>query len=280
MIRSAETEKAPDITADSEAQPKEVSDSYEATLRYLSAVAGSESHRPGAEPPVPHGPELVRDVMVTAVVAAHEGAVFKEIVDALIRNRVSAVPVIDVDRRVLGVVSESDLLVRVSGVHLPRPRGHLLSGRSEVRRKLHAATARELMTSPAVVISPGAAIAEAAWHALRSRVRRLPVVDEDGVLVGVVARSDLLRTFLRPDEQIRDDIRRNLVVGAFILDPDSVAIAVDEGVVTLRGELERRVVAVELVGAVRGLGGVVDVVDELTYRIDDVLPAPPTAVLY
>jgi CBS-domain-containing membrane protein len=111
-------------------------------------------------PAVPHGPELVRDVMVTSVVAAPEQAVFKEIADALIRNRVSAVPVIDADRRVVGLVSEADLLARVSRAHLSLPRSHGLSARREERRKLHAATARELMTSPAVVITPHAAITD------------------------------------------------------------------------------------------------------------------------
>jgi CBS domain-containing protein len=261
-------------TGGNDVQANPASDAYEYTMRYLSAVASREQQRPGAGPPLPPPPgqEVVRDVMVTAVVAAHEGAVFKEIVDALIRNRISAVPVIDADRRVLGVVSESDLLVRVSRMHLSLPRDHHLSGRGEERHKLHAATARELMTSPAVVISPGAAIADAAWHALRSRVRRLPVVDENGVLVGIVTRSDLLLAFLRPDEQISEDIRQNLIVGAFLMDPDRVEVTVEEGVVTLRGGVERRAVAVELVDAVRGVSGVVDVVDTLTYSIDDALP--------
>lgn len=290
MSRSAPTDDAADGTADEGAQPGLESDeggqpglesaALEYTLRYLSAVAGGEPHPPGAEPPVPRGHELVRDVMATAVVAAHEGAVFKEIVDALIRNGVSAVPVIDADRRVLGVVSESDLLVRVSGTHLTMPRGHRLSGRSEERVKLHASTAHELMTSPAVVTSPTTAIPEAAGHALRSRVRRLPVVDDDGVLVGIVTRSDLLRAFLRPDEQIRTDVRQNVIVGAFILDPEAIDVVVEEGVVTLRGELERKAVAVDLVDAVRGVSGVVDVIDELTCQIEHTLPAAPATVVY
>ena len=249
-----------------------VADSCDSTLRYLSAVVAREAHRPGAEPPVPPGPERVRDVMVTSVVAAHEGAVFKEIVAALIRNRVSAVPVIDGDRRVLGVVSEADLLARVSSAHLALPRGHRLSAPSEERRKLHAATARELMTSPAYVIAPHAAISEAAWHAARSRVRRLPVVDDDGVLIGIVARSDLLRPFLRPDEEIRRDITQNLIIGAFMLDPNSVLVKVDEGVVTLGGQVELRSVAFELFENVCSWSGVVDVTDELTYQTDDTPP--------
>ncbi len=250
------------------------------TLRYLCDVVAHEEHRPGFRPPVPPGPERVRDVMVTSVVAAHEGALFKEIVDALIRNRVSAVPVIDENRRVLGVVSESDLLARVSNAHLTLPRGHRLSGHGEERRKLHAATASELMTSPAYVIAPHATISDAAGHAARSRVRRLPVVDEDGVLLGIVSRSDLLLAFLRPDDEIRDDITQNLLVGAFLLDPNAVGVEVAEGVVTMRGQLERRSVATELVDNVRSWSGVVDVVDQLTYKIDDMQPTPVPAVLY
>jgi CBS-domain-containing membrane protein len=256
------------------------SDTDNSTLRYLSDVVAREAHRPGVPPPVPHGPERVRDVMVTAVVAAHEGALFKEIVVALVRNRVSAVPVIDADRRVLGVVSEADLLARVSKAHLALPRGHRLSAHSEERRKLHAATASELMTAPAYVIAPHASIADAAWHAARNRVRRLPVVDENGVLVGIVTRSDLLRGFLRPDEDIRDDITQNLIVGAFLLDPGSVEVSVEEGVVTLRGQVDRRSIALEIVDNVRDWSGVVDVDDKLTYKIDDTEPTSMPAVLY
>jgi CBS domain-containing protein len=256
------------------------SDADRSTLRYLSDVVAREAHRPGFRPPVPAGPERVRDVMVTSVVAAHEGAVFKEIVDALIRNRVSAVPVIADDRRVLGVVSEADLLARVSKAHLTLPRGHRLSAHSEERRKLHAATASALMTSPAYVIAPHASIADAAWHAARNRVRRLPVVDDNGVLVGIVTRSDLLRGFLRPDEDIRDDITQNLIVGAFMLDPNSVEVSVEEGVVTLRGQVERRSIALEIVDNVRNWSGVVDVDDKLTYQTDDTQPTSVPAVLY
>jgi CBS domain-containing protein len=256
------------------------SDTENSTLRYLSAVVARESHRPGVRPPVPPGPERVRDVMVTAVVAAHEGAVFKEVVDALIRNRISAVPVIDADRRVLGVVSEADLLARVSKAHLALPRGHRLSTHSEERRKLHAATAGELMTSPAYVIAPHAAITEAAWHAARSRVRHLPVVDEHGVLVGIVTRSDLLRPFLRPDEEIREDILQNLIIGAFLLDPSSIEVAVDEGVVTLRGQIERRSVAGEFVDNGRGWCGGVVVSDQLTCPSVETLRSRVPAVLY
>jgi len=172
------------------------------------------------------------------------------------------------------------LLARVSKAHLTLPRGHRLSAHSEERRKLHAATASALMTSPAYVIAPHASIADAAWHAARNRVRRLPVVDDNGALVGIVTRSDLLRGFLRPDEDIRDDIAQNLIVGAFVVDPNCIDVDVAEGVVTLRGQLERRSVAVEILDNVRTWSGVVDVVDQLTYNTDDTQPTSVPAVLY
>jgi CBS domain-containing protein len=231
---------------------------YRSTLRYLAAAAREESgrHGPGS---APTGPELVRDVMVAGVVAAHEEAAFKEIVAALARNHISAVPVVDHDRRVVGMVSESDLLARVSGGHLVLPRGHRLSGHAEVRTKLHAATAHELMTSPAVVTTADTHIADAARKAADARVRRLPVVDRDGALIGIVTRTDLLRPFLRADSEIREDIAKNVLLGSFLLDPRSVEVEVTEGVVTLRGQLERRFLVDALIESIHAVSGVVDV---------------------
>jgi CBS domain-containing protein len=254
-------------------------DRFRLTLRYLTAAARPRS---GQVPEsVPTGPEFVRDVMVTGVVAAHEEALFKEIVAALARNRISAVPVVDGQHRVIGVVSESDLLARVCGGHLALPRGHRLSGHAELRAKLHAATARELMTAPAVVTTPDMHIADAARLAADSHVRRLPVVDSAGVLIGIVTRADLLQPFLRPDAEIHEDIAKNVVVGSYVLDPRAVEIEVVEGVVTLRGQLERKSLRDGLVESVRGVGGVVDVdASGLSYLGDDSRPPLPGAPLY
>jgi len=259
---------------------------YRSMLRYLGAVAYANPSQPPAAPKLPTEPvrvldEFVRDVMVTGVVAAREGAVFKEIVEALVRNHVSAVPVLDETRRVIGVVSESDLLARVSGGRLARPRGHRLAGHAETRSKLHAATARELMTAPAVTTTPGTRIADAARIAADGRVRRLPVVDGAGVLVGIVTRADLLRPFLRPDAEIRADVTDNVVVGAMILSPYGVDVEVDEGVVRLSGQLERKLMTSALVESVRGVAGVVDVDDTgLGYRFEDSATAAPSPLMY
>lgn len=248
---------------------------YRSMLQYLSAVARERSEDRAQSGHLVRGPKFVADVMVTSVVAAHEDAVFKEIVQALARNRVSALPVVDQDRHVLGVVSESDLLVRVSG-RLTRPRGHLLSRRSDVHSKSLGITARELMTAPAVTTTPGARIVDAARHAGTARVRRMPVVDHAGRLVGIVSRTDLLRPFLRQDEDIRADVVENVLRGRYPQEADGIQVDVAQGVVNVRGQVELRLVREAIVEAIRGVSGVVDVdAGAFTYRIDDTwIPAP------
>ena len=232
-------------------------DAYDSTLRFLSDAA--RTHVPSTHHPVPTGASCVRDVMTEGVVAAHEGARFKDIVRFMLDNGVRAVPVVDSDHRVLGVVSESDLLYRLAETRGPAPRGHWLHAVAEGRRKVHALTAADLMTAPAFVASPHMPIPSAAWHAARCRVHQLPVVDDDGVLVGIVSRGDLLRPYLRGDDEIRDDIVENVVRGTFVLDPNTIDVAVEHGVVTLRGTVPTRTIAEELTADVHGVTGVVEV---------------------
>ena len=214
-----------------------------------------ETIQPGAA----KGATRVHEVMVTGVVAAHEDAVFKEIADALVRNGISAVPVVDAQHRVIGVVSGSDLLARASAGRVALPVGPHLASHAEMHEKTIGLTARELMTSPPVVTTPDTDIMDAARHAARARVHRLPVVDPEGVLVGLVAREDLLRPFLRSDAAIRDDIASNVIVAGLLLDEQDVDVVVVEGVVTLRGELDRRAVRDLLVDLVHAVVGVVEV---------------------
>lgn len=251
-----------------------VDDRYQAALRYLSACAHEQTTTHPHAAPRPHGPKFVRDVMVADVVTAYAGAAFKEIVAALARNRIGAVPVVDEDHKVIGMVSESDLLARVTGGRLPRPRGHLLAARAERHAKIHGLTARELMTAPAVVTTPDALIADAARLAAARRVRRLPVVDRAGKLVGIVARGELLRPYLRDDAEIRDDVVKDVISGTFVLDPNSIDVSVREGVVALKGQVERKSVLLSLVHTVPTVCGVVDVDHSaLTYAVDDTVVA-------
>ena len=212
----------------------------------------------------------VRDVMTPEVVTVGEQASFKEIAATMAEHRVSALPVLDADGRVTGIVSEADLLLKQELTEAPMG-GHLFQGhRQRVRRaKAAGATAAELMTAPAITVGPDATVTEAARLLHRHGIKRLPVVDPAGPLLGIVSRADLLKVFLRSDAEIAQEIRQEVLVRAMWVDPDSVTVQVRDGVVTLTGQLERRSLIPTAVSLVHGIDGVVDVVDQLTFGLDD-----------
>ncbi len=212
--------------------------------------------------------------MSLGVVSVSLTTPFKQIAQLLDHNRVSALPVVDDDHVVLGVVSESDLLAHFGGGIGAPPRGHRLSAHSESQIKRAGCTAGELMTSPAITVLAETPIPQAARIAARSRVHHLPVVDQLDALVGIVTRGDLLRGFLRPDDEIRSDIVA-FMRDSMVVDTLSVDVVVDQGVVTLTGEMEREALVAQLMEHVEAVSGVVDVVDALTYRFRGVLSSSP-----
>jgi CBS domain-containing protein len=255
---------------------------YESALaRYLAAVGSPRAPEPrhdnSSRDEVYWNLEnnLVRDVMTREVVSVTEDASFKQIVDTLSKHRVSAVPVVDAEEKVLGVVSESDLLAKVVSGGDPRARirgGHSVN--VHARRKSHGEVARELMSSPAVTIRAESSVVHAARAAAIAHVRRLPVVDAHGILVGIVTRSDLLRVFLRDDEAIHAHLE-DMFAAQFCIDTSAVDITVHDGLVTLTGQVERPTLVAPLLDAVRSTAGVVGVHDNLTYRHDDTFVQTP-----
>lgn len=238
--------------------------------RYLGAIAEDSGHSTGA---LRFPAQTVGDVMTRGVVTAHEGALFKEVAVALDRNRISGVPVIDSDRRVLGVVTASDLLTRIAGGNRPVPRGHRYAAGQENRRKQHATTAKELMTSPAITTTSRTTIADAARLAAKTRVRTLPVVDQGGVLIGIVTRGDLIKLFLRKDEDIRQAIERDVVRSPDVAGRGRVRVQVEEGVVTLSGSVDTDGTARRIAYDAAQVVGVVDVHDKLEFAVrENVLP--------
>ena len=216
------------------------------------------------------GRSRVDDVMTTDVVTVFEDTVFKEIVDVLTGRGVSTVPVVDGARRVLGVVSEADLLHKLdfAGEELAV---RLLEGRGYRPAQEMAAgdTAGELMKSPAVTVPADMTVMEAARVMLAEEVKRLPVVDQAGTLVGIVARRDLLAAFLQPDLAIRDEVIEQVFKRAMWVDPTNVTVEVHDGMVTLAGELDRKSLLPVAVRLTRGVDGVIDVDDRLAYHYDD-----------
>ena len=137
------------------------------------------------------------------------------------------------------------------------------------RAKAAGAIAAELMTTPAVTIGPDATVTEAARLLHRHGIKRLPVVDPAGPLLGIVSRADLLDVFLRSDAEIAQEVRQKVLVRAMWVNPDTVTVQVRDGIVTLSGQLERRSLIPIAVSLVYGIDGVVDVVDRLTFEVDD-----------
>ncbi|MFI9004277.1 CBS domain-containing protein [Streptomyces sp. NPDC053541] len=197
----------------------------------------------------------VSDVMTHTAVAIGRDAPYKEIVALMDQWKVSALPVLEGEGRVVGVVSEADLLPKEEFRSAePRP------DECAEAAKAGAVRAGELMSSPAVTVHAGATLAEAARIMARRKVKRLPVVNEIGLLEGVVSRSDLLKVFLRKDDEIEAEIRRSVLGRAALTGLD---VTVVEGVAALRGALADRSLVPLLARAVRAVEGVVDVRMEL-----------------
>lgn len=129
------------------------------------------------------------------------------------------------------------------------------------------------MTAPAVTVGARATVTEASWLMTGHGVERLPVVDEEERIVGIVTRGDLLRAVLRTDGDIERAVRRDVLGTTLWLTPRALAVAVEDGVVTLTGKLERRSDVDAAVRAASRIDGVVAVVDQLSYRVDDTRPA-------
>jgi len=212
----------------------------------------------------------VMDVMTSNVVAVHTNASFKEIAATLRDRRVSAFPVLDDAGTVIGVVSEADLIAKEAleagyETH-PGPLSGLLHGHD--LEKARGATAGELMSRPPVTVRPDELVSHAAHLMHDRRVKRLPVVNADGKLVGIISRTDVLSVFSRPDQDIRREITQEIILGRFLTDPATFAVTVKDGIVTLEGSPETAPLGRDIVAAVRHLEGVVAVRDRLSY------PAP------
>jgi CBS domain-containing protein len=223
----------------------------------------------------------VQDVMSFPVHVVTADTYFKDIAAQLQRHRVSALPVVDADQRLIGVVSEADLILKEEQDLTEKVALFESRSRRHQRSKALGLTARQVMTSPVVTVGPETSIARAARLMRERRVKRLPVVDADGLVLGIVSRGDLLKLFLRDDDAIRCDISE-LITRTW---PGStgVEITVRAGMVVLTGVVERRSDVELLSDLTKRTDGVVDVQNLLTFRIDDKAPKsdlPPPWLSY
>jgi CBS domain-containing protein len=211
----------------------------------------------------------VKDVMTTRVIWVKKDATFREMAVALRDHRVSAFPVIDDDGKVIGVVSEADMLTKEALDGEPGVISGILRRRDQA--KARGVTAGDLMTTAVVAVRPEDTVEHAARLMYERRVKRLPVTDESGHLVGIISRADVLSVFARTDEDIREEITGEVLLGEFLTDPRTLDVAVKDGIVTLAGVPETNESGHEIVRRVRHVQGVVAVRDRLTYPP----PAPP-----
>ena len=209
----------------------------------------------------------VGEVMTRRIVAATEGAEFKQIAAMMRGNRVSALPVVDSQNRVVGVVSEADLLLKQAAAAPQRASWRWLLPSTE--RKAEAVLAQDLMTRPAVTIGRDATVSEAAAVMSARRVKRLPVVDDTGHLVGVISRVDVLSVFGREDSEIHGEIIHGVIAGNLVLSPEGFEVGVKSGIVTITGRVKSKALADQLIEAIRQVDGVVTVRDRLSYPRED-----------
>ena len=212
----------------------------------------------------------VADVMTYGAVSVAEDTPFKEIVEIIEGKGVNAVPVVDRSNRVIGLVTSADLVPKIeyAGAH---DRGHLFEGHKhrEARRKSDATAAADLMTSPAMTVLPRTSLIDAT-RIMNGGLKRLPVVDELGRLIGMVTRKDMLKVYLRSDADVGNDIAADVLPNLVGVESWQVRTAVHDGTVTLTGQVDRRSLATDVVREIERVDGVIAVDNQLGYLVDDV----------
>lgn len=221
---------------------------------------------------------VVGDLMTKDVIVMRESTPYKEVVDLMLANDVSAVPVVDENGHLAGIVSEADLLLKEE--HRGREAEHhrFERGRRRVERtKASGQVARDLMVTSVVSVRPDAAPGEAARLMHEHGVKRLPVIDEHGSVVGIVSRKDVLAIFSRPDEEIRNEVVHDMLRRKLWLTPEEadVRVSVERGIVTLDGRVQRKSMLEIIVSMTYGIEGVVGVNDHMHFVTDDTGLRPP-----
>lgn len=208
----------------------------------------------------------VRAVMTAPVATVSLDTPFKGLAAIMAEHGVNALPVLDAQGRIAGIVSQSDLIRKEEYQDDPAarpPRSH------HHHAQAAGLAARDVMSSPAMTIMPGASIVAAARAFDRGHVSHLVVTEADGTLAGIVTPRDLLKVYLRTDDDIRSEILGE-VIGKYLgCDPDRAEVAVTDGIVTLRGEVERKSMVPLAARMTQSVNGVVNVVNMLAYAIDD-----------
>lgn len=219
----------------------------------------------------------VGDVMTSGPVTTRPRATFKELVDLMMQRDIGALPVIDDDGILQGIVTESDLLTKPT-FRTERPtlraKVHALLSRDSSAPPASELAATDVMSHPVSTISPMAPVAAAARQMIDQHIGRLAVVDEGDRLVGIISRRDLLRPYDRPDDEIAVDVRETLDDLSVLEHGHQVQVSVREGCVTLTGTVDFPSNVAMLDGTVMRIRGVVGVDNRVTAKLPDPRPHP------
>jgi CBS domain-containing protein len=215
----------------------------------------------------------VRDLMTDEVVTVGPTTPIREVARLLVEHRFSGMPVVDDGGRVVGVVSEGDIVAKEQAVDSVerRPLARIIGDSHATQAQLSkilALTAGDAMTAPAITIAADALVAEAAATMTRNRINRLPVVEGDA-LVGLLSRADVVRAFSRTDEELVEAVREDVLYQTLWLDPGSFEVVASNGSVRIRGQVERRSEAQMIERLAAMVPGVIRVNAELTWKLDD-----------
>jgi CBS domain-containing protein len=211
----------------------------------------------------------IKELMSQDVVAVTPEISLKEVARVLADRHISGVPVVSERGKVVGVVSEADILLKERGEEARHGLLEWLLQAGIDREKIAARTAGEAMTSPAITIDPHSDVSEAARRMTEQGIKRLPVTDWAGTLVGIVTRADLVKAFARSDSEIEHEIRSDLVAGLLWMDESALDVRVERGEVTLAGETAQRIDVELLPRLVARIPGVLSVRSNLSWREDD-----------
>ena len=208
--------------------------------------------------------------MTPVPVTVQEDTSLKDAARKMSELGVSGLPVVGAGGELVGILTEADFLAKEAEKDEPRRRGllDLLFDGSE-RNLAQADRVSDIMTTKITVIRADRSLAAAAHAMVSGNIKRLPVVDEAGALVGIVSRADVVKGFARSDEDVATDVLDLLAKRVLPIEPDAVKVSVDDGVVTLTGEIDAQVDARVLEHVVSRFDGVVRVDNQLTWQVDE-----------
>lgn len=216
----------------------------------------------------------VGDVMSQEIMTITEDAALKEAALVMVRSGVSGLPVVDDDRKVVGIITEADFVTAEANRAWGRQRRRLLANFLGDTKPTNAKTVADVMTREPHTIDSGSSVTEAARRMTDLRVKRLPVVLPDNTLCGIISRADVMGVFARSDDALADEIANAVAVGVLGLSPDDVSVSVDDGIATITGHVPSRSESRILEELARRVEGVIAVDSSVTWAHDDSKEAP------